>query len=253
MSKCNTTQGEKQFPTEVISLFEQSARVWYKKENFKNNISEKFAEYILENDGIYWLFSIEKITRWKKKDRRRIIKNALSYLVDHEDTQTNDDPNPETHICKELVFASRQNGKEYEHIGTCIDYQTPLRNQRADGPFNSIDLLSYNKDSDTLQLLEMKCKDSDEPLLRAVLEVFTYWKVVDHEKLLYDFKNKLPELSIDPFETQIKKSVLLFEGSPIYNEYVNKESPNTVELMKKLGVGFYGIRETGDGYEVFVP
>lgn len=176
------------------------------------------------------------------------------YPVDHKDTQKGDNDNNEKHICKRIFKASKQEEKLYKStIGKIIDYETPIRNTSEDEGYKGIDLLSYSKDSNILYFLEAKGPSSGESLLRAVLEVFTYWKVVDHEKLLYDFKNKMPEISIDPFETKIKKAVLLFEGSPIYIEYVNNESPNTIKLMKKLGVGFFGIKKVGDGYEVFVP
>ena len=253
MSATKSTQEKKQFPPEVISLFEQDANVWYKKVN--KTIAEKIAEYILQDGtfGIYWLFSIGKITRWKAKGKPRDDKNMRLYSVDHEDTQNNNKTDIETHICKDLVATSRCKGKTYDHVGTCIDYQTPIRNTRKDKGYNGIDLISYDEKSDTLFFLEAKGPNSREPLLRAALEVFTYWKVADHEKLLYDFKVHMPELSIDPFKTRIKKAVLLFEDSPIYQEYVNHKSPNTIALMKELDVGFYGIRKAGDEYEIFVP
>lgn len=254
MAPKKDTQNEREIATQVKSLFKQDANVWYKSSN--KEISEKFAEYVLDekNDGIYWLFSIGKITRCKTKSDSRNNSDKRVYAVNHEDTQTGDKDNNEKHICKRIFKAAKQDENQYKStIGQIIDYETPIRNTSKDKGYKGIDMLSYHKESDTLFFLEAKRQDSDEPLLRAVLEVFTYWKVVDHEKLLYDFKNKMPELSIDPFETKVKKAVLLFEDSPIYNEYVNNESPNTIKLMKKLGVGFYGIRETGDGYEVFVP
>ena len=44
-------------------------------------------------------------------------------------------------------------------------------------------------------------------------------------------------------------TVLLFEDSYAYNEYVNNAGPHTIELMNKLGVEFYGIRKKDNNYE----
>ena len=74
-------------------------------------------------------------------------------------------------------------------VGRVIDYQTPLKNRRSDKA-GKIDLLSY--DGISVRILELKEPDSDETMLRCVLEGYTYMKTVDGKRLINDFE--LPEL-----------------------------------------------------------
>lgn len=233
-------------------LKSETAWRWYKldepNKGFWNNDNryEILAKEILEK-GLPKLFAIKKITRTGqyalKSHNATNAKNKLS-------------GNKKAHLDEELIcrkmFLSGL-PKAYSEIGNIIDYETPLQNTDADEGLKGIDLLSYNTDTDTLILLETKRLDSSESLLRAVLEVFTYWKIADHQKLLYDFGEKFPNFGINPSRTSVRKAVLLFERSSAFEEYVNKTSPNTIALMQKLGVDFYGICEKDGDYEIFIP
>lgn len=229
--------------------FKTNAKEWYKQNYCTPDIAEEFANAILnpktvaprikdENRGITRLFSVSKITR-----------SNSPYAMDHDGKQENEDLKSEKHICKRLF----RSNKFYEIIGKIIDYETPMRNTADDEGIKGIDMLSYNSKTNTLFLLETKNQTNSESLLRASLEVFTYWKITDHQKLLYDFSKKFPELNIKPYDTLVKKAVLLFKGTYAYKEYVDKISPKTIVLMKELGVDFYGIREEGSDYVVFDP
>jgi hypothetical protein len=81
-------------------------------------------------------------------------------------------------------------------------------------------------------------------LLRCVLEVFTYWKILDHEKFLYDFN--LPQNAV------IEKAVLVFEGSQPHNDWLDGNQPYVKELMKQLGVGLY-VLDNGTNLNVVYP
>lgn len=236
----------------VEKLKSETAWRWYKLDDsnhgFWNNDDryEILAKIILEK-GLHKLFAIKKITRTgqyalKSHNVINAKKNLSENKKDHLDEEL---------ICRKMFLSGLTN--PYNAIGYIIDYETPLQNTDADEGLKGIDLLSYNADADTLILLETKKSDSPESLLRAVLEVFTYWKIADHQKMLYDFCEKFPDFGIDPSCTAVRKAVLLFKDSIAYNEYVKSSSLKTIELMKKLGVEFYGIEPSGDDYEVFIP
>lgn len=209
------------------ALGEKDAKKWYKNTTMSDDIADLILKF-----GIYELFSIRKITRFKN-----------SYNMNHDGVQKDENPNNEKHICKKM-FRTSKNGK-YDEIGKIIDYETPIRNTADDKGYKGIDMISYNAETNTLILLETKNQSSPETLLRAAMEVFTYWKVVDHQKLLYDFNL--------PYDTLVKKAVLLFKDTRAYDEYYKETSPITIELMKTLGVEFYGIKEKDGDYEVFIP
>lgn len=121
------------------------------------------------------------------------------------------------------------------HIGTIIDYQTPLKNERSDDA-GKIDLLS--DDGKGLIILELKKPDSDETMLRCVLEGYTYLKTVNKAKLLTDFGKPADYgLSASPFvfkdgeqqrEMQgdcpaLRKLMNLLDSKPCYISEVNGE------------------------------
>ena len=74
--------------------------------------------------------------------------------------------------------------EEFAFIGKIIDYQTPLNNKQCDNA-GKIDLLSVKDDK--LYVLELKKEDSEETMLRCVLEGYTYLKTVDLQKLISNF------------------------------------------------------------------
>jgi len=94
----------------------------------------------------------------------------------------------EEKIAMKLFHSSQNQGKVFDIIGKIIDYQTPLKNVQTDDA-GKIDLLAYNEKENpkTLRILELKKPDSEETMLRCVLEAYTYLKVVDKDKLLKDF------------------------------------------------------------------
>jgi len=77
-----------------------------------------------------------------------------------------------------LCHDSRYNG--HYVFGTCVEYELPLcprKGEYIDGDnkeFGNIDLLC-RKDN-TIYMIEVKKDESQETLLRAVMEAYTYWK-----------------------------------------------------------------------------
>lgn len=83
-------------------------------------------------------------------------------------------------------------------LGKVLDYQIPLKDKQDDKACK-MDLMSFKEDENTLYILELKVPkkntgEETETLLRSVLEIYTYSKQVDQEKLLNDFD--LPDAKI---------------------------------------------------------
>ena len=118
---------------------------------------------------------------------------------------------------------SQKKGEAFDIIGKIIDYQTPLKNVQTDDA-GKIDLLAYNKNTKILRILELKKLDSDETMLRCVLEAYTYLKIVDRDKLLKDFE--LPK------DTTVKACPFVFFEGEQYKE-IQEDRKYLKELMKK--------------------
>ena len=146
----------------------------------------------------------------------------------------------EEKIAMKLFSASQNKGRIFDIIGKIIDYQTPLKNVQTDKA-RKIDLLAYNKDTKTLRILELKKPNSDETMLRCVLESYTYLKIVDRDKLLKDFG--LPE------DTIVKACPFVFFDGAQYKE-IQEDRKYLKELMKKLDIEPIYLKEENEEYEV---
>ncbi len=196
----------------------------------KEYYTEVVAEWILKN--IYLFDYIKPITREK------------SYKVDSHDGKNKDkDSNREEEkIAMKLFDLSQNQGKVFDVIGKIIDYQTPLKDIQTDKA-GKIDLLAYNENEEekTLRILELKKPDSEETMLRCVLEAYTYLKVVDKDKLLKDFG--LPE------DTEIKACPFVFYEKEQYRE-MQQDRENLKDLIKKLEIEVIYLKEEKGEYNV---
>ena len=232
--------GKKYSKEEIIKKLEESKSEMgqFYSENFLNYIgetSDKEGEYteIITDwllDNIELFDNIKPITReknYKVKTHDGIIKNEKSNRE-------------EEMIAMKLFDFSQNKGKVFDIIGKFIDYQTPLKNVRGD-KVGKIDLLSYNEEEKTLRILELKRPDSNETMLRCVLEAYTYLKVVDKDKLLKDFE--LPE------DTILKTCPFVFVDGAQYKE-IQEDRKYLKELMKKLDVEPIYLKEKNGEYSI---
>lgn len=221
----------------------------------KSEILSTLDKAIIDNDFFYTLpcINYKGITDdTKEKYSEVIAKYLLTHLDDFNSsisqirrdnsykTTTHDGMINKESLSnrKEEITAKKMFNNTYPKIGKILDYQIPLKNKRVDKA-GKVDLISYNSDLNNLFLLELKIPDNKseeekETLLRSVLEIYTYSKQVDQEKLLNDFN--LPNASIQP-------SVLHIEGNTAYNDYIDGASPNVIKLMEKLNIQFNYLEE----------
>ena len=196
-----------------------------KTSDSKDYYTEVVAEWILKN--IYLFDYIKPITREK------------SYKVDSHDgiIKNEESKREEEKIAMKLFDLSQNQRKVFDVIGKIIDYQTPLKDIQTDKA-GKIDLLAYNKKEKLLRILELKRPSSKETMLRCVLEVYTYSKVVDKAKLLKDFG--LAE------DTVIKACPFVFYGKEQYRE-MQQDREHLKDLIEKLGIEVIYLKEEKDG------
>ena len=206
--------------------------------NYRGKTSDKERDYYTEIIAKWLLDNIELFNDIK------MISRENSYKVDsHDGKIKNEKSEREEEIIAMKLFDSSQNqGKVFDIIGKIIDYQTPLKNVRADKA-GKIDLLAYNEKENpkTLRILELKKIDSKETMLRCVLEAYTYLKIVDKAKLLKDFG--LPE------NTKIKACPFVFYGKEQYKE-MQEDRKNLKELIEKLEIEVIYLKEKDGEYIV---
>jgi len=187
----------------------------------KEPYSEVIAEFLVNRQDLFG--NITPITRQRK------------YRVSGHDGSTNKES---SNRIEERV-ALGMFGRTFNHIGKIIDYQVPLKNAREDKNVGKIDLMALKED--TLTILELKKEDSQETLLRCMLEASTYWRKVDKDKLLQDYSE---------FNAQkIQTAALVFKDKAQHNEYKEARA-NVLRLMEQLDVGLYVIGDH-DRLQVF--
>jgi hypothetical protein len=166
------------------------------------------------------------------------IRRGNSYhTLSHDGNATTGNTREQSSRVEEYAAMALFKGKNFQLVGEIKDYQTPRKNIRDDKA-GKIDLLSYDKGLDSLNIIELKRPNSKETLLRCVLEVYTYWYTIeDKEQFLKDFK--VPE------DTRIRRALLVFEDSTPYRDFMCEKQVNVRALMKKLEVDLYVLR--GDG------
>lgn len=140
-------------------------------------------------------------------------------------------------------------GQSFDVIGKIADYQVPLKTPGAsdNSGLGKIDLLAVN--GDALYLLEVKEPNNTESPLRAILEIYTYWKQLggDNCRLFSGHKRVCGAGA-----NKVKKALLLFESEnkgSVYQKLFYREGHERLfELMKQLNVEcFVGTLEDSDG------
>lgn len=178
-------------------------------------------------------------TKWHKKPQER-------FPVHTQKGEFNGSKR-ERDICKSLLR------KHSEVVGTFIDYELPL-DESKDSAFGKIDLVSAT--DDTLFLFEVKGPFSNEPPIRAFMEIFTFWReLVDDpdtdeaNSFLEKYRNCAeqanPPLSI-PEHPKIQPALLLCKSSPIFQELNDSKHSSLWEAFREIPVYTYSWPEDGN-------
>ena len=199
-----------------------------KTKDSKEYYTEIIAEWLLSHVDLF--------------NKIKLINREGSYRIEsHDEKIINQESNrAEEKIAMKLFDYSQNKGEIFDKIGKIIDYQTPLKNIQTDDA-GKIDLLAYNEDTDTLRILELKKSDSKETMLKCLLEVYTYLKIVNKVKLLKDFG--LPK------DTIVKASPLVFFEGMQYKE-MQEDRKNLKKLMEKMEIEPVYLMEENGKYKV---
>ena len=199
-----------------------------KTKDSKESYTEIIAEWLLSHVDLF--------------NKIKLINREGSYRIEsHDGKIINQESNrAEEKIAMKLFDYSQNKGEIFDKIGKIIDYQTPLKNIQTDDA-GKIDLLAYNEDTDTLRILELKKSDSKETMLKCLLEVYTYLKIVNKVKLLKDFG--LPK------DTIVKASPLVFFEGMQYKE-MQEDRKNLKKLMEKMEIEPVYLIEENEKYKV---
>ena len=120
-----------------------------------------------------------------------------------------------------------------EKFGTIVESEIELGND-PDDKAGIVDLVTYKKDTDELNLIEFESDYSENTLLSAALKIQTHYQTIDKEKLVNDFYSK-EDSPISSKNPQIKKVLVLLKGSNAYKEY-QENRPNVTKILNELQI-----------------
>lgn len=207
--------------------------------DIENFYKQKFLNYkgVTVDTGEYYNEVVAGIVHdsWEEFSRIRSITRRTSYLTESHSYQSS---GIMTNRIEERIAIEIFRQREFQ-TGKIMDYQTPLKDKRRDNA-GKIDLLMY--DGRLLYLLELKRPDSQESMLRCILEGYTYFRIADHKKLLEDFKL--------PTETLIKPAPLIFEGSYQHGQLFDNRS-NLLRLIDKIEQDIFIVKEYEGSYYIY--
>lgn len=212
-----TTEHLEDALNDIATLYKAGCLNW--KGNTKEGLSysEVIAEHLLKLRVKEALSQIPPIKR-------------ADYNVEHDGIIQNDSNRHEE------KFAIGVHKKDLPFLGKIINYQVPLKARQSDKA-GKIDLIAYRENPKNALIVELKFKDNAETLLRAAIEISTYYHMLSHENFLASYK-EFKELK----PRNIRKAVLLGEDTQSYEDARNIENlPNVRRLLQKLEVEIYGL------------
>lgn len=149
---------------------------------------------------------------------------------------------------EEETLSKRLIGLKLDTLGVALDYQIPLKDTHKNSGLGKIDLLSYNSSTNTIYLIEVKAYKNKETLLRAALEIFTYSKILDHDKLVADYS-----LTAQGNPTAIIPTVLVTPETQAYtqiSELVDGRHPCLKELLNQCGIQLFSLNGSVKKFEI---
>lgn len=212
---------------------------FYKKNfiNWKGKTTLPYPEYHTELIAGWILINFNKISA---NTIQTVTRSSSYFISDHDGSKYSSNAvRSEEHI----AMAVKRNNY-IKNIGFILDYQTPLKNSQDDG-CGKIDVLSFDDTSGIMRILELKKPESEETLLRCVLEAHTYLMTVDVPKLVNDFRTD-GNFNLSNFKAA-RACPLVFKNSLQYIEYeqmLNGDRPRLRELMRRLDIDLFLLEET---------
>jgi len=211
--------------------------VSHKRKPIKDNKNIKIYDYIAKqllelDDNLedYFKENISEIDREKRLKDKNKIYTPIDHNIKEEkekaeaqkkDALSQNKPFDEEPLAKTLLE------EEFDYIGKIINYQIPINDEQDDGA-GRIDLLAYNEDKKIISLIELKKRENKETILRAILEICTYYYQIKKDVLVKEYTN----LSLS--EIEIWKVVLIYKDSKQHEDFINSENIRT--LARRLNI-----------------
>ncbi|MDR1793738.1 MAG: hypothetical protein LBR36_09955 [Bacteroidales bacterium] len=197
--------------------------------------TEKFVNYKSKfRDGRKYSEIVAEtiLNNLNKFDNIQTITRQRSYKTEEHDGKATTGRNSSNSNRSEEYIAMSMFKLKYEYIGEVLDYQIPIKNVRKD-KVGKIDILSFNSITNVTYLLELKAPKAKDTLLHCILEIYTYWKIVDKDKLRRDF-------DID-VHTDIRKAILVpYNNCNAFTDFLDKSNNQYAhQLMQKLKIDFF--------------
>lgn len=163
-----------------------------------------------------------------------------SYLTSHVGAISGQSNRREENLAKALYVLHNEKSKHrLGSLGIVFDYQIPLKSSNKDKA-GKIDLVTFDDTNNTVWLLELKQSDSKETLLRCVLEIATYYQLLDRD--IFIKTHAFLKKHNDP---SICKAVLILENSYQHKELIQMRQGDRDQLKKLadcLDVSFFILR-----------
>lgn len=147
--------------------------------------------------------------------------------------------------CRDNVTFSDKSPRREEQIAmkifiddkNVLDYQLPIVLWNGDTSWKNhgkVDLVYLHEDE--ICLVELKSDKSKDTLLRCILEIETYFRKINKEKLKQIFGDR-----------PVRKAIMLFEDTTPYIQYMDRQRfPQTHELLKDFLIFCVHIAEDGN-------
>ena len=195
----------------------------------KRNISDLIAEQILKLDDNlenYFNNNIQTINRIPRENEKSYSPKGHNLQREKEEALLREKPLDEKWLAKSLLL------NKYNEIGEIKDYEIPINQENNDGA-GEIDLIAYNEETNKISLIELKRKDNPETILRAILEICTYYCQINKQQFKKEYANQTQN------ETEIWKVVMVFENSYQHRQYEDEFSKNIRKLVEKLNIKIF--------------
>jgi hypothetical protein len=186
---------------------------------------------IVENNSFIEAYSDILLKNLWQLDKIKII-SRKKYLFQHKKQSKRIAGSNRKEELKVIEWINKDIGE----LGLVIDYQVPLKSKEGDKA-GRIDFISIKNHA--AFLVEFKL-ESEESLLKAILEIETYSRIIDLERLK---KELMVEKNCSL--TGFKKAVLFDKKSKMYKQYLDlNKTPGLKILLEKLNIEIYILEDT---------
>jgi len=239
---CVKTKGE----TEIVEENEKSVPY-----------TEVVAEWVLKNINSFasreTFVTIDRDDYYVSDKNKKKVKDAPKEKkkVLNKDRKEDEDWDEEW-IAK---FMYNDGKNDYDSVGHIFCCQVPLqrpkgnknetpeeaqKREQENAGVGNIDMVSY--DGKNVYLLELKKRtNTTDSLLRSALEVFKYWKHLNHT----NFRNSYYKYIGMSLTVPIIPAILIFKDSLQQDQYNSQNYDSTRELIKRLGIKVFLAEEIG--------